>query len=568
MNITESLERGRDAYRRRHWIDAYKLFAESNRSDSLAAEDLERFAIAAYLMGNDSECTEAWERAHHGFDSREDRKSAARCAFWLGMILADKGELARSNGWIARARRLVEESGDECVERGFLLVPLGLQQLEQGKPAEAHAAFQQAERIADRFADRDLRTLAVLGRGQALIEQNDVASGVPLLDEAMVAAESDEISPIIVGIAYCAVIESCLNIFDFRRAREWTAMLSRWCNTQPGLVPFRGQCQVRRADIMQLHGDWTDALSAAERACELLSQPPGEPAAGVAFYCRAELHRLRGELSEAEEAYRQASRWGHKPQPGLALLRLAQGHIDAAKAAILRVDAEERTRLARSRILPATVEILLAAEEKEWAWAAASELAEIAEELGAPFLQGLAGRATGSVLLADGEPQAALEKLRTAWTLLNECHAAYETARVRELIGHACRALGDDDTAQLELDAARWLFRRLGASRELDRLEITGTVQSGGAEPQTNIAPSAQGESPPNRGREAQLQELTLRELQVLRLIATGKTNKLIAAELFLSERTVDRHVSNIFTKLDVPSRTAATAYAYEHDLI
>jgi len=340
------------------------------------------------------------------------------------------------------------------------------------------------------------------------------------------------------------VLEGCQELFDLRRARQWTAVLTSWCATQPDLVPYRGQCLLHRAELLALHGAWPDAMEETRAAYARFLRPTGHPAAGAAAYQLAELHRLRGETTEAEEAYRLASRWGREPQPGLALLRLAQGQPATAQAAIHRALDEAGDLPGRARLLPAAAEIALAAGDPAAARAAADELAEAARRLDAPVLLATAASAGGAVLLAEGDPRAALVDLRSAWAAWRELEAPYEAARTRVGIGLACRALGDQDSAAMELDAARFAFQELGAAPDLASLEtLTG------------------------RGPAGQAGGLTPREVQVLRLVATGKTNRAIAAELVLSERTVDRHVSNIFTKLGVSSRAAATAWAYEHRL-
>lgn len=525
------------------WTATYQRLCELDTVSPLEPAKLLDLATSAYLIGKDREGLTALVRAHQGFVQRQDPRAAGGIAARIASILISRGDAAQAAGWMARATRLLDESGDPGVERGYLLIPAARQSIMSGNVADAVSKFAEAADIGERYGDADLINLARQGHGRALIELGDIGRGISLLDEVMVAVTAGEVSAIVTGIVYCSVLSACSDLFDVGRAREWTQALTRWCDSQPDMVPYRGECLVHRAEIISLQGVWPDALHEALLACERLAEPPGQPAFGAALYQVAELHRLRGELEQAEAAYRRAAESGRSPFPGLALLRLAQGRCDDAAASIGRVLQESRHRRARSRLLSAAVEIMLACDDIAAAHQAADELDALAQAIATPFVRATAARARGAVLLAEGDLTAALSACRTAWTLWRELDVPYEAARTQVLIAQACRALHDRDSADIELDAACQAFQHLGATLDLARLRTSGAAPR-----------SAAG--------------LTARELQVLRLVATGRTNRAIADELELSEKTVARHISNIFNKLDVSSRAAATAFAFEHRLI
>jgi DNA-binding CsgD family transcriptional regulator len=542
MTEIQAIGRARNAFEQKAWAESYRLLEAADRDAPLEPEDLERLAAAAYLMGRDAESEAFRARAHQISLDRGDREGAARSASWLAFGLMHRGARAPASGWFARAERILDEAQLDCVVRGYLLIPSAIQRIVQGEPAAGHATFTQAAEIARRFGDRALASFACHGSGRALIRLGNVADGVALLDEAMVAVMAGDVTPILAGDVYCSVLEACQETFDLRRAYEWTMSLAEWCAAQPDLVRYRGECLLYRAEVMQLRGKWNDAAQDAQDACDLLAS---RPAAGAAFYRVGEIHRLRGEFAKAEAAYTRANERGRKPQPGLSLLRLAQGQVDAAAASIRGVLLDTHVRAARATMLAAAVEILLAAGDLENARAAAAELAEIASTIGAPLLHAASAHANGAVRHAEGEISGAATSLRKAWEIWRELEMPYEEAQTGLLLAAVCERRGDQDGRRLELDAARKLFKQLNAESCLARI-------------------AAQFE----RATRQPAGSLSEREAQVLRLLAAGKTNRDIAEALFISEKTVARHVSNIFNKLGVSSRTGATAWAYQHHLI
>jgi DNA-binding CsgD family transcriptional regulator/tetratricopeptide (TPR) repeat protein len=546
MQKAALVSRGREAFARRAWPDAFESLSRADQAAPVGAEELELLATSAYMLGRDDEHIRALERAHHAHLDAGNTPRAVHCAYWIGHNLMLRGDMGPATGWFARGQRLLEREERDCAERGYLLIPALVGQTIAGDHNAAYETATEIAEIGTRFADRDLIAIGVHEQGHALVRLGRFEDGLRLLDEVMVAVTAGELSPIVTGLVYCNTIGFWQSVYELRRAREWTEALALWCEQQPDMVAHNGVCLVHRAEIMQLQGAWDAAFEEARRAGERFAEGVlNERVCGKAYYRQGEVHRLRGERGAAEASYREASRRGYEPQPGLALLRLTEGKGEAASSAIRRVLDEVSQPRVRAALLPAYIEIMLAGGEVEDARRACRELETISGAHRSEMLRAMSGQARGALALAEGDPQVALVALREALRAWQELEAPYEAARVRVLVGLGCRAAGDEDTAAWELDAARGVFERLGAVPDVARVDsLSASTQ----------AAAAHG--------------LTQRELQVLRLVAGGATNRSIAAELVLSERTIDRHVSNIFAKLRVSSRAAATAYAYEHDLV
>ena len=536
--VDELLE-AREAYERRDWVLA---FDRLRGVGDLGPEDSMALATSAYLVGNVDEAIRALQAGYQDKIRNGDSLGAVRFAFWLGLVLNLRGEPAVAGGWIARAQRLLENETQDVVERGYLLTHEFFQHLDRGDFARASETAARVVQTGRRFTEHDLIAMGLVMQGRIMIYSGRVPEGLALLDEAMVGVSAAEISPIVAGMVYCSMIEACQELSDFSRAAAWTSALTKWCDAQPGLVPYTGQCSLHRGQIMRLRGAYDEALAEFALA-QRRYEKEGTPApAGLALAEQGDVLRIRGKFDEAEAAYRKAAELGHEPQPGLALSWLARGRITAATAAINRLLADAGGPVQRSWLLPAAVEILVSAGEVDQARHYSDEFSGIASAFGNAALQAMATYAASQVDLLSGEPEAALHKARESRRLWNALGSPYEAARARVLVARAMRELGDEDSATAELAIARNSFAALDVApgvQGIDKLE--GRVRPAG---------------------------LTERELEVLRLVAEGRSNPDIARVLVLSHKTVERHLSNIFTKLDVPSRTAAAAYAHEHGLM
>jgi DNA-binding CsgD family transcriptional regulator len=509
------------------------------------AEELERQATAAYLGGEDGEAQVLWIRAHAEYLRNEDRPKAARCISWIVLDLFNHREWAQGSGWLARGLSLLD-SVDDDPAHGLLSALDSRNRLRQGDTDGAAQAATRATQLSRQFDDPELYVFSRLARALVHARTGKARDAASLFDEIMVGVTVDAVSPVAAGVVYCAVIEACRSSFDFARAREWTVALDRWCATQPRMVAFRGKCSVHRCEILRNSGAWSEALAEAQRACEWSLPQPNSLLypIGAAFYELGEIHRLRGDFEEATAAYRRASEHGHAPEPGLTLLQFVIGKVDLAETAIRRLLGERQASVIRTEILVAAVEILTSVSDVAAAGTAANELSGLCERNDALPLRAMAAQAMGQIRLVEGDLSEALRSLREAWKLWQELDAPYRAARVRVSLAQACRRLGDHVAAEFELDAARRFFQGVSALPDLARVDAMSS------------------------SRAEDTHALSAREMQVIELVAAGKTNREIAKQLSISVRTVDRHVSNILLKLNLPSRSAATAYAYKHDLV
>jgi DNA-binding CsgD family transcriptional regulator len=538
------LDEGRRLFDVGQWRRCVEQLAAVDADEPLDGEGLLLLGQAAFLIGAEEQSASALTRAYQWHLDAGDFAAAARSAAWSALTLESTGELVRARAWVARGRALVEEHHLGGSAGAWIRAQEAHELLSEQRVDEALRAAREGERLGLASRDADAVVLSRLTVAFAFLVRGERAACIRMCDEIMLSVSSDETSAAVVGICYCLAVAACMHVRDVLRARAWTATLDRWCAARPDLVPYRGTCLVHRAQMSALGGNWTVALDEAAAAQRLLRGS----AAGQAAYQLGELHRLLGDGAAAEDAYRRANALGVQPEPGLSRLRIAQGRAEVAVRTLQRLSGEPRPPEDRAEFLAAQVEAELAAGDVDAASATAGELRGIAGALGTPLVDGLADQAEGASLLAAGQPDAALDVLRLAqrcWTELDLPHACAQT---RVLAGGCLRALGDEAAADLEFEAARECFERLGAAPDLaraDRLAATG---------------------PRPDGRRAG--PLTDREVEVVRLVAAGHTNRAIAGVLCLSEKTVARHLANVYAKLDLPSRAAATAYAYDHGLV
>lgn len=529
-----------------HGVDWVARYDElTARRSELTAEELDALGLAAWFLGREAECDRAWDAAHLAYLDAGETDAAIRCVFWLGYILIDRGDAVRAGAWMSRLMELCG-TGDRAPGREPTAeVARASFAFGDGRFEESIAVAEHAIELARERRDHDIEVLATMTLARSLVYDGRVVEGFDAMDRVMLAISSGRVSDRVAGPAYCAVIASCLERWDVERARVWTRDLSEWCDAQHGLEPFRGECSVNRASVQRLLGEWGEATSNLSEVC---NRERRAETLENAFYGLAELCRLVGRRAEAETAYRRAAELGREVQPGLALLRRDQGRLPAARVGVARALEAAPMPNIRAELLAARVELEVDGGDWDLAADAASELRAMADSLGTPYLQARADRIEALLLIGTGAAEQALPLLRSSWTTWRRLEAPYEAALTRLLMGRANRAVGDEEAAQLEFDAARTVLADLGATADLDRLE---RLAAG-----------------PDRPGAAASAGLTRREVEVLRLIAGGKSNRQIANDLFLSERTVARHVSNILGKLGLANRAGATAFAFEHGLM
>ncbi|MBB4930599.1 DNA-binding NarL/FixJ family response regulator [Lipingzhangella halophila] len=522
------------------WREAYELLTLADVS-ALGPADLELFADCAWWRCRVEEEIDLRQRAFAGFVAAQEPRRAAYAAWLLSIRYGLRGDSTTSSGWLQRAHRQLADE-PVGVEHGYLACSQTEQALGQGQVEQAAQHARWAVELGQRFADPNLTALGMSWQGLCCLARNDVDGGVLLLDEVMTSVGAGELDPHFTGWVYCFVIGMCMSVADLQRAGQWAQAAWRWASSLPEATPYHGLCRVRQVEVMSLRGELDAAEDQAHRACaEMMEFEPR--LAGEAYYVTGEVLRRKGKLDAAEAAFAEARELGHDPQPGLARIRLEQGRVDEAASSLRAALAVPgRPPFQQMTLLAARLEVALVTEELYTARTMCEQMAAVADEVPSDALAAAAATAHGRLRLAEGDAEAALAQLRPAAASWRALELACEVAETRSLIGLATRALGDREGAEQELRAAHRQLERLGATADATRIAAM-------------------------LGDRDALRGLTERECEVLSLVASGRTNREIAAELVVSKHTVARHLSNIFTKLGVSSRTAAATFAIEHDL-
>lgn len=545
QDLPKTIHAARDAYRRNAWADATELFLRADAEAELEIDDLEALVWAAAVSAHDREMLSALDRVYAYHSEKGDHNKSARAAFWRGLRSMMIGDVGLGSGWLQRARKHAEETAPDSVERGYLLLPQVFMHRGKGAYEAAVEIADQAIAIGQTQDELDLIALAGSLKGGILFRLGRISEGYVPIDETMLLANGNRLSPIVTGIVYCEVVASCCRVLEMARAREWTAILDDWCRRNPQAKAFNGVCQVHRAEVLQLEGNWSEAFAEAERASHGLEGTTEQTAMANAAYRRGEILRLRGDYDAADAEYRLAGESGVDPQPGLALLRMAQRRRREAVAMIRRALQTAGDLPRKTALLPAGIEISIACDDLDAAERQCGEMQEIAQRFGTEVLTRVADQCYGTLALARGAFADAVPALIGARQYWSDFGAPYLVARLRVDIARGCSELGDLESAAMELDAAEKLFHELGAEPDLALIRRL----------RANSTPSDS-------------DILTAREREVLALMAAGGSNRTIAGKLGLSPKTVNRHAENIFGKLGVSSRAAAVARALKTGMI
>ncbi len=508
------LDEARQAYATHRWDVAHEGFAAVAATSELEVGDLAAFADAAWWLGRTDESLELSEQLYRRCLQGDQTPAAARLAVEIGFLWLIRGEQRIGAGWISRANRLLAEA-PECPEQGYLGYLAAWDALTTARFDDAQAIAQQMQALAARYDDPTLGAMGLVLEGLAAVRSGEVTRGLALCDEAMLPVHAGDVVPNWAGNLYCLIMALCFELADIERARAWTDATERWCDQFSNAAMFTGICPV----------------------------PVAVEVVAAGYYEIGELRRARGDDAGAEQAFARAHELGRDPQPGLALLRLAQGDVGAARAALQAALAAAGPPLTRMPLLTALVEVAAASDDAELARSSAQELTRIATAFATPGIRARAASATGIAHLLAGEPEQALAPLRDACRSWRALRCRCELARAQSRLARALDAVGDREAAARERQQARATFEELGAQGDLAALA---------GDPAARPAPGG----------------LTDREVEVLCLVADGASNATIADRLTISERTVERHVSNIFHKLDVSSRTQAARLAFDHGLV
>lgn len=512
-------------------------------ADAVTAHELDVLAESLFWQDRQAESLETWRRAYAAHIAAGDIERATHAVWRVFCEHFLLGEATVAGGWLERGRRHAADVPGSAAD-GFIAVACSMWAGAGGDLELAAAEARRARAIGVAAGDRDVTVLAMATEGRALVDLGRVEDGMSALDDAMVSLISEELGPLYTGWIYCLMLSTCHDVADLRRAADWSDAAMRWCDTLEHGQLYPGLCRVYRVELQVLRGSWTSAGAEAERACkEIVAHHPHY--AGEAFYVVGEIRRLTGDLEGAEAAYRRAEELGRDPQPGLADLRHAQGQPATAVRA-LRVTLQHgpSVPLRRAQVLASLARAELAIDDLEAARGRADKLGALAATSGGRWLSATAAAVSGEVSLAAGDVGDALVQLRRAMTLFIDLGMPFETARTRAALGLASREAGDEDAAARELETAMSSLRSLGAP--------VATVMVRGLTDSPRMAPAG----------------LSAREIEVLRHVADGRTNREVGELLFISGHTVARHLSNIFAKLGVRSRAAATSYAHEHGLV